>query len=47
MKTLRNFTKGIMKENPVLVLVLGTCPSGYNRADFFQHLDFCLAEGHS
>ncbi len=27
MKTLNNFTKGIVKENPVLVLVLGTCPT--------------------
>lgn len=27
MKTLSNFTKGIIKENPVLVLVLGTCPT--------------------
>ncbi|HOY91497.1 MAG TPA: Rnf-Nqr domain containing protein, partial [Bacteroidales bacterium] len=23
----QNFTKGILKENPVLVLVLGTCPT--------------------
>ena len=27
MKTLNNFTKGIIKENPVLVLILGTCPT--------------------
>ncbi|MBQ3928501.1 MAG: electron transport complex subunit E [Clostridia bacterium] len=27
MSTLKNFTKGIIKENPVLVLVLGTCPT--------------------
>lgn len=27
MKTLQNFSKGIIKENPVLVLVLGTCPT--------------------
>ena len=27
MKKLDNFTKGIIKENPVLVLVLGTCPT--------------------
>lgn len=27
MNTLQNFTKGIIKENPVLVLVLGTCPT--------------------
>ncbi|MBQ9461209.1 MAG: electron transport complex subunit E [Clostridia bacterium] len=27
MKTLNNFTKGIIRENPVLVLVLGTCPT--------------------
>lgn len=27
MKTLNNFKKGIIKENPVLVLVLGTCPT--------------------
>ncbi len=27
MQTLSNFTKGIIKENPVLVLVLGTCPT--------------------
>lgn len=26
-KTAQNFTKGIIKENPVLVLVLGTCPT--------------------
>jgi electron transport complex protein RnfE len=27
MTTLQNLTKGIIKENPVLVLVLGTCPT--------------------
>ncbi len=27
MKTLQHFSKGIIKENPVLVLVLGTCPT--------------------
>lgn len=27
MNTLHNFSKGIIKENPVLVLVLGTCPT--------------------
>ncbi len=27
MNQLNNFTKGIIKENPVLVLVLGTCPT--------------------
>lgn len=27
MADLKNFTKGIIKENPVLVLLLGTCPS--------------------
>ena len=27
MNTLQNFSKGIIKENPVLVLVLGTCPT--------------------
>lgn len=27
MTKLQNFTKGIIKENPVLVLVLGTCPT--------------------
>ena len=27
MKTLNNYTKGIIRENPVLVLVLGTCPT--------------------
>lgn len=27
MKTLNNFSKGIIRENPVLVLVLGTCPT--------------------
>ena len=27
MTTLQNFSKGIIKENPVLVLVLGTCPT--------------------
>lgn len=27
MKTLYHFTKGIIKENPVLVLILGTCPT--------------------
>ena len=26
-KTAQNFLKGIIKENPVLVLVLGTCPT--------------------
>ena len=27
MTKLQNFLKGIIKENPVLVLVLGTCPT--------------------
>ena len=27
MNTLKNFSKGLIKENPVLVLVLGTCPT--------------------
>ena len=27
MNTLQNFSKGLVKENPVLVLVLGTCPT--------------------
>ena len=27
MNQLNNFSKGIIKENPVLVLVLGTCPT--------------------
>ncbi len=27
MNTLNNYTKGIIRENPVLVLVLGTCPT--------------------
>ena len=27
MNTLQNFSKGLIKENPVLVLVLGTCPT--------------------
>ncbi len=27
MNQLKNFTKGLIKENPVLVLVLGTCPT--------------------
>ena len=27
MNTFKNFTKGLIKENPVLVLVLGTCPT--------------------
>jgi len=27
MKTLSNFTKGLIKENPLFVLVLGMCPS--------------------
>lgn len=27
MNQLQNFTKGILKENPILVLVLGTCPT--------------------
>ena len=27
MNTIKNFTKGLIKENPVLVLVLGTCPT--------------------
>lgn len=27
MNTVKNFTKGLIKENPVLVLVLGTCPT--------------------
>jgi electron transport complex protein RnfE len=27
MNQIKNFTKGIIKENPVLVLVLGTCPT--------------------
>lgn len=27
MNNLQNFTKGIIRENPILVLVLGTCPT--------------------
>ena len=27
MSLLKDFTKGIWKENPVLVLLLGTCPT--------------------
>ena len=27
MNTLQNFSKGLIKENPVLVLVIGTCPT--------------------
>jgi electron transport complex protein RnfE len=27
MNQLQNFTKGLIKENPILVLVLGTCPT--------------------
>ena len=27
MNQLQNFTKGFFKENPILVLVLGTCPT--------------------
>ena len=27
MNQLQNFSKGLIKENPVLVLVLGTCPT--------------------
>ena len=27
MSKLQNFLKGLIKENPVLVLVLGTCPT--------------------
>lgn len=27
MNQLKNFTKGLVKENPILVLVLGTCPT--------------------
>ena len=27
MNQLKNFTKGFFKENPILVLVLGTCPT--------------------
>jgi len=27
MNQLQNFTKGFIKENPILVLVLGTCPT--------------------
>jgi electron transport complex protein RnfE len=27
MSQLQNFTKGFFKENPILVLVLGTCPT--------------------
>ena len=27
MNQLQNFSKGLLKENPILVLVLGTCPT--------------------
>ncbi len=27
MSQMQNFTKGFFKENPILVLVLGTCPT--------------------
>ena len=31
MSKLQIFTKGIIKENPVLVLLLGTCPTQRDR----------------
>ena len=39
MKTLNNFSKGIIKENPVLVLVLGTCPTLATSTSVINALD--------
>ena len=55
MKTLNNYTKGILRENPVLVLVLGTCPTlatstrtgGDCRPAVLEHPHLGSAEGHS
>ena len=45
--------KGIIKENPNLVLLLGTCPtlattsSAFNGIDLFQHRNFAAGENYS
>ena len=41
MNQLNNFSKGIIKENPVLVLVLGTCPTLATSTSVINALGIC------
>ncbi len=43
MNQLQNFTKGFLKENPILVLVLGTCPTLGVTTSAFNGLGMGLA----
>ncbi len=43
MNQMQNFTKGLLKENPILVLVLGTCPTLGVTTSAFNGLGMGLA----
>jgi electron transport complex protein RnfE len=43
MNQLQNFTKGFFKENPILVLVLGTCPTLATTTSMFNGLGMGIA----
>jgi len=43
MNQLKNFTKGFLKENPILVLVLGTCPTLATTSSAFNGLGMGIA----
>jgi len=43
MNQLQNFTKGFIKENPILVLVLGTCPTLATTASVLNGLGMGIA----
>ncbi|HQP03725.1 MAG: electron transport complex subunit E [Bacteroidales bacterium] len=43
MSQLKNFTKGFLKENPILVLVLGTCPTLATTSSAFNGLGMGIA----
>jgi electron transport complex protein RnfE len=43
MNQLKNFTKGFFKENPILVLVLGTCPTLATSTSFLNGMGMGIA----
>lgn len=43
MNQLQNFTKGFFKENPILVLVLGTCPTLATTTSMFNGMGMGIA----
>ena len=43
MNQLQNFTKGFFKENPILVLVLGTCPTLATTTSMFNGIGMGIA----